>query len=413
MPATLLPPNATPLEGHLEQAMAMYEDGRDVPIDALWDPHRCPAALLPWLAWALGVRRWDAAWTEDVKRAVIAGAVPLRRIEGTRGAIAAHLDAIGAVYSIVERPGQAWFRAQILIYNSAEVGAAATAALQAQIDDVTRLSVEWGVSLRVAADVTVPVAAGADVVTVVDVRVPVDGPLFPGGTPEVLLAGKSTPTRFLLPAALGGVEPLRYALTPALPGALARTGLVVTGTPAEVAPVATYTWTVTDARGIAAVMEVPIGVAFEAWCNSSGGSAMTASAGAVRLTWIRPKPWYPVSWMGEGARDTTLDYLEVTSTGQVTLSVGPRDATNPLAAGLLTRLRFSLTLVNTASGTFESPVIFGGPADPTAQTPDTTEPYVWTPAATEVTELQGFVAAVNAATLASANVKMQIWEVPA
>lgn len=166
MPETLLPPNASPLERHLEQAMAHYADGRDVPIDALWDPARCPEALLPWLAWALGVRRWDPAWDADVQRAVIAGAIPLHRIEGTLGALRAHLDAVGAVYDIVERPAGAPFTASITIHNSGAVGLAATNRLRAQIDDVTRLSVAYSMSLSAG--------AGAGAAVVADCRLEVD-----------------------------------------------------------------------------------------------------------------------------------------------------------------------------------------------------------------------------------------------
>lgn len=166
MPETLLPPNATALERHLEQSMAHYADGRDVPIDALWDPARCPEALLPWLAWALGVRRWDPDWDADVKRTVIAGAFPLHRIKGTLGALRAHLDAVGAVYDVTERPAGVPFTASITIHNSGAVGLAATNRLRAQIDDVTRLSVEYSMSLSAG--------IGAAGVTVANFRVEVD-----------------------------------------------------------------------------------------------------------------------------------------------------------------------------------------------------------------------------------------------
>ena len=174
MPAPLLPPSATPLEGHLEQAMAHYADGRDVPIDVLWDPHRCPAPLLPWLAWALAVRRWDPEWSVDVQRQVIAGAIPLHRIEGTLGALRARLDAVGAIYSITERPGDAPFTARVTVFNSASVGAEATRRLLAQLDDVTRLSVEIAVALEAGATLDAPVSIGAGAVTVADWGLTVD-----------------------------------------------------------------------------------------------------------------------------------------------------------------------------------------------------------------------------------------------
>jgi len=56
--ANLLPPNATQAERALSQAIV----ARPLPVDitALWDADRCPAALLPWLAWALSVVEWKA-----------------------------------------------------------------------------------------------------------------------------------------------------------------------------------------------------------------------------------------------------------------------------------------------------------------------------------------------------------------
>ena len=178
MPATLLPPNATPLEGHLEQAMAHYEDARAVPIDVLWDPRRCPAPLLPWLAWALAVRVWSADWDEDTQRQVVAEAIPLHGIEGTVAALRERLDAVGAIYSIEERPAPAHapFTARITIFNSATVGAEATARLLALLDDVTRYSVLLAATLQAGVALDAPVAVGVEAVTVAPWRLVVNVP---------------------------------------------------------------------------------------------------------------------------------------------------------------------------------------------------------------------------------------------
>ena len=50
----LLPPNRTKLEQALERATARL-GAVPVPIKDLWNPWRCPVALLPWLAWSLSV----------------------------------------------------------------------------------------------------------------------------------------------------------------------------------------------------------------------------------------------------------------------------------------------------------------------------------------------------------------------
>ena len=102
---TLLPPNATPLERALEQALARIEDV-PVPVDTLWDPWRCPAELLPWLAWACSVDEWDPDWPEHVKRRVIAAAPDVHRLKGTCAAVERALRAIGVFAEIV-----AWWQA--------------------------------------------------------------------------------------------------------------------------------------------------------------------------------------------------------------------------------------------------------------------------------------------------------------
>lgn len=86
MTARLLPPNATPLEAASADAIGARFD-RAVPIRDLWSPDRCPAALLPWLAWALSVDVWDAAWPEDVKRRAIRESLSIHRIKGSRASV--------------------------------------------------------------------------------------------------------------------------------------------------------------------------------------------------------------------------------------------------------------------------------------------------------------------------------------
>ncbi|TKA96910.1 phage tail protein I, partial [Cereibacter changlensis] len=57
---SILPPNATKAERAFEAALAALCD-LPVPVGQLWSPETCPAALLPWLAWALSVDDWDPA----------------------------------------------------------------------------------------------------------------------------------------------------------------------------------------------------------------------------------------------------------------------------------------------------------------------------------------------------------------
>ena len=102
MTAALLPPNATALERAAADAIGARFDA-PVPIRDLWSPERCPAALLPWLAWALSVDVWDAAWPEATRRRVIAESLAIHRIKGSRASVERAIAAMDlGVVEIVE-----------------------------------------------------------------------------------------------------------------------------------------------------------------------------------------------------------------------------------------------------------------------------------------------------------------------
>ena len=142
MARSLLPPSASALERHLEGAMGLYPTHRELAIDTLWDPARCPAALLPWLAWALGVRRWDSSWSVAVQRAVTAASIDLRVTEGTPSALRTMLDSVGAVYTMQEKYDGHPYRVGLTIWNQGDISIS-TSALREIIEDVIRLSVDW------------------------------------------------------------------------------------------------------------------------------------------------------------------------------------------------------------------------------------------------------------------------------
>jgi len=93
---SILAVNATAAERAIEGATARIGD-TVVPLADLWNPATCPAALLPWLAWALSVDDWDANWTEARKREVIAAAVYVHRHKGTVASIRTAIDKAGFV----------------------------------------------------------------------------------------------------------------------------------------------------------------------------------------------------------------------------------------------------------------------------------------------------------------------------
>ena len=153
MAEVLLPPNASPLERNLERSMALYGDEREVLIDKLWRPYECPVEVLPFLAWGLGVRRWDPTWPDAVRRHVVADAIEVHRVRGTLGAVEAALDDIGAVHDVEERPSGADFTVAVTIHNSTTLlGTNDVATLREYIDDAKRFSVHYDLTLEATLD---------------------------------------------------------------------------------------------------------------------------------------------------------------------------------------------------------------------------------------------------------------------
>lgn len=91
---TLLPPTATGIEVAIERAIERIGE-IPVPNADLWNPMTCPAAMLPWLAWALSVDDWNTEWTESEKREAIAASIFIHRHKGTVVAVASALEAAG------------------------------------------------------------------------------------------------------------------------------------------------------------------------------------------------------------------------------------------------------------------------------------------------------------------------------
>ncbi|MEH0832322.1 phage tail protein I [Pectobacterium cacticida] len=97
----LLPVGSSALE--VAAAAACAEITRvPVPLRQLWNPDTCPAHLLPYLAWAFSVDRWDEAWPENVKRQVIRDAFFIHRHKGTIGALRHVVEPFGYLIRIIE-----------------------------------------------------------------------------------------------------------------------------------------------------------------------------------------------------------------------------------------------------------------------------------------------------------------------
>lgn len=94
-----LPSNSTRLERALDHAMS---DAPEIPLRMLYNPATCPVELLPWLAWAWSVDRWDDTWPTAVKREVVASSFALHARKGTVGALRRVVEPIGYLLTVTE-----------------------------------------------------------------------------------------------------------------------------------------------------------------------------------------------------------------------------------------------------------------------------------------------------------------------
>ncbi|MBN4667203.1 phage tail protein I [Pandoraea nosoerga] len=101
MTTPLLPPSSTPLERAAARALA--EIARvPVPIRDLWNIRTCPVPLLPYLAWAVSVDRWDDAWPEATKREVIRKSFWLHKRKGTITSLRRAVEPLGYLIEVIE-----------------------------------------------------------------------------------------------------------------------------------------------------------------------------------------------------------------------------------------------------------------------------------------------------------------------
>lgn len=97
----LLPTGSSSLEVAAAEALAILST-MNVPLRQLWNPQTCPVQLLPYLAWAWSVDRWDSGWSESTKRAVVAAARYVHRHKGTIGAIRRVVEPLGYLIRVIE-----------------------------------------------------------------------------------------------------------------------------------------------------------------------------------------------------------------------------------------------------------------------------------------------------------------------
>ncbi|AIE00395.1 TPA: phage tail protein I [Klebsiella pneumoniae] len=101
MTSSLLPPGSSALERRLAQACSGISD-LNVPLRDLWNPWKCPAKFLPYLAWAFSVDRWEETWTETAKRQAVSDAFWIHQRKGTVAAVKRVIEGLGYSMTIEE-----------------------------------------------------------------------------------------------------------------------------------------------------------------------------------------------------------------------------------------------------------------------------------------------------------------------
>lgn len=103
MSSSLLPSSSGNWLRHTEAGTARLS-AITVALRTLWTPTACPVDLLPYLAWALSVDRWDKDWSAERKIAAIQKSYWLHRRKGTRAAVRRVIEDMGFSATFAE-----WF----------------------------------------------------------------------------------------------------------------------------------------------------------------------------------------------------------------------------------------------------------------------------------------------------------------
>ena len=102
----LLPIGSTALEKRAAEILKSAVENPII-IAELISPDRCPAHLLPYLAWAFSVDKWDESWSEEVKRIAIKQSYFVHKHKGTIAAVKRVIEPIGYLVELKE-----WFQTQ-------------------------------------------------------------------------------------------------------------------------------------------------------------------------------------------------------------------------------------------------------------------------------------------------------------
>ncbi|MCG7389927.1 phage tail protein I [Pantoea sp. YU22] len=160
----LLPTGSSPLEVAAAEACADIEK-MPVPLRQLWNAQTCPVALLPYLAWAWSVDRWDSNWNEATKRSVVAASEYVHRHKGTIGSLRRIVEPLGYLIRITEW----WKTGEAPGTFRLDVGVLDTGITEAMYNELERLIADakpcsrhlTGLSVNLDSSGTLPVAAAS------------------------------------------------------------------------------------------------------------------------------------------------------------------------------------------------------------------------------------------------------------
>ncbi len=98
---SLMATGSSVLEQRAAEACAVISD-LSVPLRDLWDPWKCPAKFLPYLAWAFSVDRWEETWSETAKRQAVSDAFWIHQRKGTVATVRRVIEDMGYSMTIAE-----------------------------------------------------------------------------------------------------------------------------------------------------------------------------------------------------------------------------------------------------------------------------------------------------------------------
>lgn len=98
---TVLPPNSSLLEAGLDLAFDKLLERIAPPFPELMNAAETPAEFLPYLAADRGVSEWSASASEAEKRETVASAWELKRLAGTRRALALAVESLGMLPDVL------------------------------------------------------------------------------------------------------------------------------------------------------------------------------------------------------------------------------------------------------------------------------------------------------------------------